>query len=68
MDVNKVTVKLGRDYYNGYYWIEPAKNGNNDIYISYEGIRKKQKVKKSEPDTAVKKLAEQMLTVLLNDL
>ena len=67
MEINKMVVKLGKEYYTGYYWIEATKNGKRDIYISYEGIRKKQSVK-LEQWSGQKKIAEEMFYKLLNEL
>ena len=67
MEVNKIIVKLGKDYYTGYYWLESARNGNQEIFVSYEGIRKKQ-LAKAEPKDKQRKVAEEMLYKLLNDL
>jgi len=67
MQVNKIVVKLGREYYKGFYWIEPAKKGSKELYVSYEGIRKKQPIK-TMPTDMQRKTAEEMLYKLLSDL
>lgn len=67
MEVNKIKVKLGKEYYTGYYWTEPSKNGKQEVCISYEGIRRKQATK-AEPVNIYRKMAEEMLFKLLNEL
>jgi hypothetical protein len=67
MEVNKIVVRLGKDYYKGFFWLEPSKKGNQEIYVSYEGIRKKQLIKLETKDKQ-RKIAEEMLFKLLNEL
>jgi len=67
MEISKIVVRLGKDYYKGFYWLEPTKNGNQEICVSYEGIRRKQTIKLETRDKQ-RKIAEDMLYKLLNEL
>lgn len=66
MEVNKIKVKLGKDFYTGYSWIEDKK-GKTELHVSYEGIQKNQLLKKEDKDKQGK-IAEEMLLKLLGDL
>ena len=67
MEVSKIKVKLGKDWYTGYYWVESNKKSQNEIHVSYEGIRKTDLINKEEVDNQDKK-AEEVFLKLLEDL
>ncbi len=67
VEVSKIKVKLGKDWYTGYYWIEPNKKSQDEIHVSYEGIRISNLINQEEADNQDKK-AEQIFIKLLEDL
>ena len=67
MEVNKIKVKLGKDFYTGYYWIEPGKKNLTEIHVSYEGIQKSQPLEEEDTDKQ-NKIAEEIFSKLLGDL
>jgi len=67
VEVNKIKVKLGKDWYTGYYWVEANKKSQEEIHVSYEGIRKSNVLTSEETDNQGKR-AEEMLIKLLGDL
>lgn len=67
MEVNKIVVKFGREYYTGYYWIEPGDKGVSEIHISYEGVQKSQVIDVKLKDKQ-RRIAEEIFLKLLGEL
>ena len=67
MDINKIHVTVDRRDYIGLYWIT-EEEGNNDIHVSYAGVKKISKPINKTQMTNAGAFAKEILSDLLRTM